>query len=512
MSICCCGAIYYFIELGGRKSAVGRGCSSGAIKREGREEKKGKRTENHDLFLFPMCFLPHMVLVLAYIPRISELTRDPAPQTNMILAVSLWAQFDPAFTRGQRSPPGSSKLTQCVKAGMTPCSAELCRLNILLISTCMHLMLSRLLSCLFFMCVWVILNSPSLQSLWCVTNSPPTPSPPSPLPHPLLHGSPFSPILCLFFFFAIFFHFFRAGPLLVIFPPSPSLSAQKLFSLSVSVPAVKDVSVQLSQIMFACPAVKTGGCPFHSTSHPTKGDGREEGFNARVWTQAIIPNYCFSFQFPCPDGGPTGRTCNNPLQSSRISGPPESGPRSWDSVAFISMWVRSWFKPGVMGELTPGTQLSMGSAQRLYVLMAGLFIRTGLSKLQLLNQGTGASPSRLRSVNPTPRPPRPPSCSQNYGVHDFGARGLPSDCRLGVCIICAGLKIPMTAAEPFGGFQALFFFFFKCTWSPVKYCYRRWAHGKHQRRRRDLQLNWIVLEIVISRSLKMTSSVVLAGF
>ncbi|KAI9534924.1 hypothetical protein NQZ68_010310 [Dissostichus eleginoides] len=29
--------------------------------------------------------------------------------------------------------------------------------------------------------------------------------------------------------------------------------------------------------------------------------------------------------FPCPDGGPTRRTCNNPLQSSRISGPSESG-------------------------------------------------------------------------------------------------------------------------------------------------------------------------------------------
>lgn len=36
-----------------------------------------------------------MVLVLAYIRRISELTPDPAPQTNMILAVSLGAQFDP---------------------------------------------------------------------------------------------------------------------------------------------------------------------------------------------------------------------------------------------------------------------------------------------------------------------------------------------------------------------------------------------------------------------------------
>lgn len=123
---------------------------------------------------------------------------------------------------------------------------------------------------------------------------------------------------------------FGAGPSPLIFPLAFSLTCS-IFSLSAnpalpaSVPAVKDVSVQLSQIMFACPAVKTGGCPFHSTSHTTKGDGREEGFNARVWTQAIISNYCFSFQFYCRDGGLTRRTRNNPLQSSRISGPQESG-------------------------------------------------------------------------------------------------------------------------------------------------------------------------------------------
>lgn len=39
------------------------------------------------------------------------------------------------------------------------------------------------------------------------------------------------------------------------------------------------------------------------------------------------------------------------------------------------MWVRSWFKHGVMGELTPGTQLSMGSAKRLYVLLAGFYMQ-----------------------------------------------------------------------------------------------------------------------------------------
>lgn len=39
------------------------------------------------------------------------------------------------------------------------------------------------------------------------------------------------------------------------------------------------------------------------------------------------------------------------------------------------MWVRSWFKHAVMGELTPGTQLSMGSAKRLYVLMASFYMQ-----------------------------------------------------------------------------------------------------------------------------------------
>lgn len=85
MSICRYGGIYDFIELGGRESAVGR-------EERGRKKKKrsvdGKKKIGN-LFLFQMCFRPHMVLVLAYIPRISEVTRDPAPQTNMILAVSL---------------------------------------------------------------------------------------------------------------------------------------------------------------------------------------------------------------------------------------------------------------------------------------------------------------------------------------------------------------------------------------------------------------------------------------
>lgn len=169
-----------------------------------------------------------------------------------------------------------------------------------------------------------------------MTNSSPPPTPPFNLPHPFFCCNPTlymaitsPPILslCLFFFPFVDIFFLLIFLLLLslsLSPPFFSLGPNPS-PLPVSVPAVKDVSVQLSQIMFACPAVKTGGCPFHSTSHTTKGDGREEGFNARVWTQAIISNYCFSFQFSCPDGGLTRRTCNNLLQSSRISGPSESG-------------------------------------------------------------------------------------------------------------------------------------------------------------------------------------------
>lgn len=332
MSICCYGGIYDFIELG-RKVCGGSRCS-GREERWRRKKKKKKRKwpvwsedgKSGLIFVsnvFPSTYGPCFGLYT------ENLRGDPWPGSSdwhnfgCLTLSSIW----PRVPEVQGSPPGSSKLTQCVKPGMTPCSAELCCLNILLFSTCIHLMLSHLLSLSF---LWVILNSTSLQSLWCVTNFSP---PPPPLTSLILfcwnptslHGNHFSPILlCLFFFSDIFFLSFRQD-LSVWSSLSHHFSLSPNPPYSVSLPAVKDVSVQLSQIMFACPAVKTGGCPFHSTSHTTKGDGREEGFNARVWTQAIISNYCFSFQFPCPDGGPTRRTCNNPLQSSGISGPRSPG-------------------------------------------------------------------------------------------------------------------------------------------------------------------------------------------
>lgn len=70
---------------------VGQYVRGRRIGEEGSEEgfRFELRMELQVLFSFQMCFRPHMALVLAYILRISEVTRDPAPQTNMILAVAL---------------------------------------------------------------------------------------------------------------------------------------------------------------------------------------------------------------------------------------------------------------------------------------------------------------------------------------------------------------------------------------------------------------------------------------
>lgn len=94
MSICRYAGIYDFIELG-QKVCGGSRCSGREERRRGEGDQFGVKMENHDLFLFQMCFRPHMVLVLAYIPRISEVTHDPASQTDMILAVSLRGLSDP---------------------------------------------------------------------------------------------------------------------------------------------------------------------------------------------------------------------------------------------------------------------------------------------------------------------------------------------------------------------------------------------------------------------------------
>lgn len=56
--------------------------------------------------------------------------------------------------------------------------------------------------------------------------------------------------------------------------------------------------------MFACPAVKTGGCPFHSTSHATKGEGgAREGRGALTLVfghKQLSLIIVFLFSFPVP--------------------------------------------------------------------------------------------------------------------------------------------------------------------------------------------------------------------
>lgn len=81
--------------------------------------------------------------------------------------------------------------------------------------------------------LWVISNSTSLQSLWCVTNLPPL-NPPHPFQsHPSTRQS-----FCLFFFFCdVFFFYYRAGYFLLISLFSPSHHSPlspRPFSLSVS--------------------------------------------------------------------------------------------------------------------------------------------------------------------------------------------------------------------------------------------------------------------------------------
>lgn len=137
----------------------------------------------------------------------------------------------------------------------------------------------------------------------------------------ILPPSPFSPNIVFLFFSGLDFSSNLPSLFLSLthsIPPPPPQPI--LLSLRLS-PRLKTSQFSCHKLCSPAQLSKQGGCPFHSTSHTTKGDGREEGFNARVWTQAIISNYCFSFQFSCRDGGLTRRTRGNPLQSSRISGP-----------------------------------------------------------------------------------------------------------------------------------------------------------------------------------------------
>lgn len=156
------------------------------------------------------------------------------------------------------------------------------------------------------------------------------------------------------------------------------------------------------------------------------------------------------------------------------------------------------------------------------------FICNGLSKLQLLNQGTRSLPLR----SPLYSLLLPPGtscfifvpwncawvtfplkcqwlCPQLHKLHTymFRAEGLSSDCHWEFTFNVQ-LQIPMTVAEPWG--VELFLVHEKiCEIVLESKCTPTWTEETCSRCQ---MMNWIILEIVVNLNLKLTSLVVLAAF
>lgn len=82
--------------------------------------------ENKGLFWFQMCIYSHMVLVLAHIPQ--DLTGDLwhcSLRLTWFWLPHSGFSLTPLDLKVQRSQLQSSKLTQCVKLSVTPCSSEI---------------------------------------------------------------------------------------------------------------------------------------------------------------------------------------------------------------------------------------------------------------------------------------------------------------------------------------------------------------------------------------------------
>ena len=172
------------------------------------------------------------------------------------------------------------------------------------------------------------------------------------------------------------------------------------------------------------------------------------------------------------------------------------------------MWVRSWFKRGLMAELTPGTQLSMGSAKRLYVLMAGFYTRWAFktSAVKSRHRIFTFTSSRMCVRAPLVSLPAPhvsslsvretfplkwPATTQII-PYMFRAEGLSSGCHWEFTFNVQPSD-SHDRRRAFWEFRALSF---KRMWRYVKVkC--------TQRKKRNVQTNWIILEIVINFSLKL---------
>lgn len=188
---------------------------------------------------------------------------------------------------------------------MTPCSAELCCLNIL---SRFHShafdVKPPLVRFLFFL--WVILNSTSLQTLWCVTNSPPPFKPPSSLFSAVIPPStwqsllPYSLSLSLFFSFSDIFFLLIFPLLLSLSLPHFSPSAQILL-LSLC------LSLRLKTFQFSChklcsPAQlsKQGGVPFIPPHILRKEMGGRRALTLVFGHKQLSLIIVFLFSFPVP--------------------------------------------------------------------------------------------------------------------------------------------------------------------------------------------------------------------
>lgn len=60
-----------------------------------KEQEVVSSEDRNSALIFVSNVRPHMVLVVAYIQRILAVTRDPASQTDIILAALFWVLFNP---------------------------------------------------------------------------------------------------------------------------------------------------------------------------------------------------------------------------------------------------------------------------------------------------------------------------------------------------------------------------------------------------------------------------------
>ena len=186
-----------------------------------------------------------------------------------------------------------------------------------------------------------------------------------------------------------------------------------------------------------------------------------------------------------------------------------------------------------MGELTPGTQLSMGSAKRLYVLMAGFYMQWAFktsavkSRHRIFTFRSPACYPRVSLLAPRVSSLCPETVREEEHFHPEVPATRPAASQI-IYRACSERtdshqdchweftfnvqpQIPMTVAEPFGT-QAPFSAWedmWNSAWRVNAHKHeRREAGGREQKHAAEIRRCWIILAIVINLSFELTSLVV----